>query len=85
MIKLTAFFLMTLFCSSLGLASPVNINTASAADIAAALNGIGIVKAKALVAYRQTNGMFNHAEHIIHVKGIGKATYEKNKDDILVK
>ena len=31
-----------LFCSSFALAAPVNINTASASEIAEALNGIGV-------------------------------------------
>ncbi len=85
MIKSTVIALASLFFSTLALASPVNINTASATEIADALNGIGMVKAEALVVYRQANGLFSTAEHIVNVKGIGQATYEKNKEDILVK
>ena len=84
MIKSTAILLVLLFVSSTGLASPVNINKASAAEIAGALSGIGMVKAEALVGYRQANGLFENAEHIVNVKGIGPALYEKNKADILV-
>ncbi|MCP3687330.1 MAG: helix-hairpin-helix domain-containing protein [Gammaproteobacteria bacterium] len=84
MIKSTFIALVTLFFSSIALAAPVNINTATASEIAAALNGIGIAKAEALVAYRNQNGMFTSAEQIVNVSGIGEATFEKNKADILV-
>ena len=73
------------FFSSLINASPVNINNASANEMADALNGVGINKAQAIVKYRDANGLFMSPEHIVNVTGIGKATYEKNKADILVK
>lgn len=66
-------------------AAPVNINTASASEIAQALNGIGENKAQAIVAYRQQYGEFKTASDILQVKGIGESTYEKNKADILIK
>lgn len=84
-IKATIVALAALFVSSISLAAPVNINTASATEISEALNGVGMVKAEALIAYRTANGMFTSAEQIIEVKGIGQATFEKNKDDILIK
>ena len=65
-------------------AAPVNINTASAEEIASALNGIGMSKAEAIVEYRQTYGLFTRSDEIMFVRGIGDATYEKNKSDILV-
>lgn len=74
-----------LFCSSIALAAPVNINTASASEIAEALNGVGINKAQAIVEYREAYGEFSRADEIVFVRGIGDATYERNKDDILVK
>ena len=77
--------LVAILFSSITFASPVNINTASADDIAAALNGVGTSKAKAIVKYRIANGNFNSADQIIDVVGIGSAIYEKNKADILVK
>lgn len=84
-IKTTLIALVALFVSSLSLAAPVNINTASATEIADALNGVGMVKAEALIAYRTSKGMFSSAEQIIDVRGIGQVTFEKNKDDILIK
>ncbi|MCP4488341.1 MAG: helix-hairpin-helix domain-containing protein [Gammaproteobacteria bacterium] len=84
MIKSTLIALVTLFFSSIALAAPVNINTATASEISTALNGVGMVKAEALIAYRSANGMFTSAEQIVNVSGIGQATFEKNKADILV-
>ena len=71
--------------SSITFASPVNINTATAAEISEALNGIGMVKAQAIVDFRTTNGLFSSADQITMVNGIGEATYENNKVDILLK
>ena len=71
--------------SSIVSAAPVNINTASASQIADALNGIGLSKAQAIVDYREAYGLFSRADEIVFVRGIGDSTYENNKDDILVK
>jgi competence protein ComEA len=71
--------------SSITSAAPVNINTASATEIADALNGIGMSKAQAIVEYRQAYGEFSRADEIVFVRGIGESTFEKNKGDILVK
>jgi len=77
--------LVVIFFSSISFAIPVNINTASADEIATALNGVGSSKAHAIVEYRTANGDFSHADQIIDVKGIGAGIYEKNKADILIK
>ena len=71
--------------SSIAMATPVNINTASAAQIAQALNGIGLSKAQAIVDYRESYGLFTAADEIVFVRGIGDSTFENNKGDILVK
>jgi len=71
--------------SPLTSAAPVNINTASASEIAEALNGIGLNKAQAIVEYRQAYGEFSRADEIVFVRGIGESTFEKNRSDILVK
>ncbi|MDM8541012.1 helix-hairpin-helix domain-containing protein [Desulfococcaceae bacterium HSG9] len=62
----------------------VNINKA-AKDELEQLEGIGPVKAEQIVAYRKKNGDFKKPEDIINVTGIGKATFEKNKDRIVLK
>ena len=71
--------------SSLSFATPVNINAATAAEISEALNGIGMVKAQAIVDFRTSNGLFSSADQITMVNGIGESTYENNKADILLK
>jgi competence protein ComEA len=76
--------LAALVVSSIVSAAPVNINTASAAQIAEALNGIGLSKAQAIVDYREAYGLFSRADEIVFVRGIGDSTYQKNKHDILV-
>ena len=65
-------------------ADPVNVNTASAEEIAKSLNGVGLSKAALIVEYREANGPFTHADELINVKGIGVRTVDKNKDMILL-
>ena len=62
----------------------VNINTASAEDMAESLKGIGIKTAQAIVAYRNDKGLFTSRESIMAVKGIGDFTFEVNKDAITI-
>ena len=60
-------------------AEEVNINTADAQTIAKNLNGIGLKKAEAIVAWRTEYGNFTEISGIDQVKGIGQKTIEKNK------
>ena len=60
-------------------ATPVNVNQADAATIAKSLDGIGQSKAEAIVAWREAHGPFKKADDLKHVKGIGKATIERNR------
>lgn len=64
--------------------APVDINTASAEEIAEALNGVGTSKAEAIVQYRDEHGAFRHADELVNVRGIGLATVEKNRDYIVI-
>ena len=83
---ITLFAALAAFCiSPITSAAPVNINTASASEIAEALNGIGLSKAQAIVEYREAYGEFSRSDEIVFVRGIGASTFEKNKSDILVK
>lgn len=61
---------------------PVDVNTASAEEIAAGLDGVGLSKAKAIVSYRESKGRFRHADELVNVKGIGLSTVDKNRDYI---
>ncbi|MBL7003921.1 MAG: helix-hairpin-helix domain-containing protein [Gammaproteobacteria bacterium] len=83
-LNLGAFVSIALLSTSL-LATPVNINSASAKSIAIALNGIGLSKAEAIVAYRKQNGEFLMVKDLLKVKGIGNATLDKNNKDIRIK
>jgi competence protein ComEA len=65
-------------------ATPVNINQADAATIAKSLDGIGKSRAEAIVAWRTAHGPFKKADDLHHVKGIGKATIERNRSAILL-
>jgi competence protein ComEA len=67
-----------------GIEITVNINTASADELATLLSGIGIKKAERIVEYRKENGKFKSAAELQKVKGIGPATVKKNKDRILL-
>lgn len=62
----------------------VNINTASAAEIAETLQGVGEAKAQAIVAYREEHGQFESPEALSSVTGIGSATVEKNRERISI-
>ena len=63
---------------------PVNVNTASAEEIAEALKGIGMTKAETIVAYRDENGQFKHVDELVNVKGIGIRTVDINREYILL-
>ncbi|MAB23107.1 ComEA family DNA-binding protein [Pseudomonas neustonica] len=60
----------------------VNINTASADEIAEVMQGVGAAKAQAIVDYREQNGAFTSVEGLTAVKGIGPSTLANNSDRI---
>jgi competence protein ComEA len=60
----------------------VNINKASAEEIADVLTGVGIKKAMTIVKYREQSGAFKVVNDLLSVKGIGPATLNKNRDRI---
>lgn len=57
----------------------VDLNRATAADLQAALIGVGPARAAAIVAWREANGRFSRIEDVQAVKGIGPAFLEKNR------
>lgn len=77
--------LLLMMFAAFAFASPVNVNKASAPEIAEALSGIGLKKAEAIIKYREANGEFKSVQALTNVKGIGDKTVEKNKVDILLK
>ncbi|WP_455824356.1 ComEA family DNA-binding protein [Pseudomonas graminis] len=62
----------------------VNLNAADAETLRRELFGIGAAKAKAIVAYRESNGPFTAVDELLEVKGIGKALLEKNRDRVVI-
>ncbi len=62
----------------------VNINTAGVEELAS-LDKVGDKYAQRIVEYREKNGVFEKAEDIVNVKGIGSKILEANKDRIVVK
>jgi competence protein ComEA len=78
----TLFLTTILLFSSAAFAGKININNASAEQIASAMTGIGENKAKAIVDYRTSHGKFKSVQDLENVDGIGSKTVEKNKDKI---
>ncbi|MCA0892197.1 ComEA family DNA-binding protein [Microbulbifer agarilyticus] len=60
----------------------VSLNTATAEELADALDGVGVTRAELIIQYREENGSFSSVEELLEIKGIGVATLEKNKDRI---
>ena len=59
----------------------INVNTASAAELDL-LEGIGPVKAQAIIDYRNEHGFFRTVDELINVPGIGPATLEAIRDQV---
>ncbi len=65
-------------------AAEVNINTASASELAEGLTNIGPAKAAAIIEYREMHGAFKAVDDFASVHGIGEVTLEMNKDVIIL-
>ena len=65
-------------------AQQININTASIDELKT-LSGIGEIKARRIIDFRENNGLFKQPEDLIQVPSIGPKTFEANKDRIVVK
>ncbi|MBZ0250923.1 MAG: helix-hairpin-helix domain-containing protein [Burkholderiales bacterium] len=61
----------------------VNINSATKEQLET-LDGIGPVKAQAIIDYRKKNGPFRTLEDLKKVDGIGDATFDKVRKDIML-
>ncbi len=57
----------------------VNVNKASASELAASLPGVGEKKAQAIIDYRKKNGKFKNANDLTNVPGLGDASVSKMK------
>lgn len=61
----------------------ININTSDEIELMT-LSGIGPSKAKAIIIYREENGLFQSIEQLKEVSGIGDQTFEAIKDFISI-
>ena len=62
----------------------VDLNIADVPTLQRELAGVGEAKAKAIVAYRESNGAFASVDELLEVKGIGKALLDRNRDRVEV-
>ena len=62
---------------------PININTASVRELQK-INGVGSVKAEAIISYREEHGGFDSPDELLNVSGIGEATLEKIRNQITI-
>lgn len=81
-IRRTMFSLLLMPLSAMAV-DLVNINTADATTLEQ-VNGIGPVKAKAIVAYRQSQGSFASVDELIKVPGIGSKSVDKMRAQLTV-
>ena len=63
---------------------PIDVNAATAEELAAAMSGVGLKKAAAIVAYRDENGPFASVDDLVLVRGIGPATVDSNRGRVSV-
>ena len=64
-------------------ATQVDINSADARTLAQSLDGVGLSKAEAIVAYRKNHGPFRTLEDLARVDGIGPRIIEENRSSIV--
>jgi competence protein ComEA len=60
-------------------AFPINLNTATLAELQE-LPGIGEVKARSIITYRQEHGPFKLLDELLNVQGIGPGIFASIKD-----
>ena len=63
---------------------PINLNLASAVDIAEAIDGVGEVRAAAIVALREQLGGFTKLEQLLDIKGINEGTLSRIRSIIVL-
>lgn len=65
-------------------AEALDINQAGAEELAATIDGVGTVKAAAIIEHREKHGDFQSVDDLQAVDGIGPKTVEKNRDALTV-
>jgi len=62
----------------------ININTASMKELQK-LDGVGRGVAQRIIDYREAHGPFKRGEDLRKVEGVGAATFDRNRERIVVK
>ncbi|MES2636397.1 MAG: ComEA family DNA-binding protein [Pseudomonadota bacterium] len=75
--------LLTSLAFSFNLFAAVNINTATQQELES-LDGIGEVKAKAIIDYRKKNGGFKSIDELEKVDGVGSTTLKNLRKEVAV-
>ena len=78
-------FSLMLYAGSANAQQAIDINSASAKEIAAAMKGVGEKRAQQIIEYRKANGPYQSIDDLINIKGIGKKTIQANREKIMVK
>ena len=63
---------------------PINLNSASVVDIAEAIDGVGEVRAAAIIALREQLGGFTKLEQLLEIKGISEVTLSRIRSLIVL-
>lgn len=80
--RFAAILFFSLF-SAMAWAWSVDINSASASELAAGINGVGEKRAMAIINYREAHGPFRSVDELVKVKGVGPKLLEKNRDNLV--
>lgn len=88
--KLTLVLLFTLatglfnssFAQTDGAMMTINVNVATAEQIAYILDGVGMTRAQAIVQHRENYGKFERVEELLMVRGIGDSILNANREKI---
>jgi competence protein ComEA len=76
-------FIALAFAAPAIAATQVDINSADARTLAQSLDGVGLSKAEAIVAYRTAHGPFRSTDDLAKVDGIGPRIIEENRSSIV--
>jgi competence protein ComEA len=69
--------------SETNIENKISINKATLSELMM-ISGIGEVKARSIIAYRNSNGKFNSIEELLYVEGISQKLFDQIKDDICI-